>query len=69
MLTMIPVSSSNIASVGYEPNNLYVRFNSGWTYVYYNVPYSEYRNLLSASFHGRYFAAHIKNSYSYRRIA
>ena len=57
---MIPVVSSNIKSIGYEDNTLYVCFNSGSTYKYLNVPKSVYDALMSASSHGGYLAAHIK---------
>jgi len=67
---MIPVSSSNIASVGYDETSrtLYVQFLKGSTYSYSNVPSSVYRCLMNAPSKGKYFAANIKNSYSYRRI-
>ena len=65
---MIPVSSSNIDSIGYEEPNLYVRFNSGATYVYYNVPRSVYTELMNASSHGSYLATHIKGVYRYQRL-
>lgn len=67
-MDMIPVSSSDIASVGYENGTLYIRFNSGGLYKYSDVPESAYHGLMSASSHGKYFHAYIKNSYSYLRI-
>lgn len=65
---MVSVSSSDLNSVGFEKGELYIQFNSGGLYVYSNVPEQVYRELLSASSHGRYFHTHIKNSYSYRKI-
>ena len=67
-MNMIPVSSSNISAIGYEGTTLYVLFNSGGLYAYYNVPQSEYNGLMSASSHGSYLAAHIKGKYRYERI-
>ncbi len=67
-MRMIAVSSSNIASIGYENGVLYVSFNNGTLYSYSGVPEVEYRNLMSASSHGKYLAAHIKGVYPYRRI-
>lgn len=67
-MNMIPVSSSNISSIGYEGTTLYVRFNSGGLYAYYGVPASEYNALMSASSHGSYLAANIKRSYRYEKI-
>lgn len=67
-MNMIPVSSSNIASVGYENGTLYIRFHSGGLYEYTNVPAALYQGLMSAPSKGRYFHANIKCSYAYRRI-
>lgn len=67
-MNMIPVSSSNISSIGYENNTLYVSFHSGGLYLYSGVPESVYRELMSASSHGKYLAAYVKNRYPYKRI-
>jgi len=67
-MVMHPVSSSDISSIGYENNTLYVNFVRGGTYSYSGVPESVYRNLMNASSHGKYFAAYIKNAYPYHRI-
>ena len=69
-MQMIPVSSSNLDSVGYDSltGKLYIRFNSGGLYEYDKVPYSVYEGLMHAASHGRYFHAHIKGIYAYRRI-
>lgn len=67
-MRMIPVSSSNIASVGYEAGTLYVSFNSGGLYAYSGVPESVYQGLMSASSHGSYLARYVKGVYPYRRI-
>ena len=47
---MIPVSSSNIESIGYdEPNQqVYVRFLNGSLYIYKGVPIHEFDNLKTA---------------------
>jgi len=66
-----PVSSSNLASVGYDPNRgvLEVEFLSGSVYQYFGVPESLYQGLMSASSHGSYFDAHIKKGgFTYQRI-
>ena len=67
-MNMIPVSSSNIASIGYENGTLYVAFNRGGLYAYSGVPVSIYHELMSASSHGSYLASHVKGIYPYRRI-
>lgn len=61
------VSSSNLASVGYDPDSetLEVEFlKTGKVYEYYNVPQFMYDRLMAASSHGVFFNAEIKNSYS-----
>ena len=67
-MIMQPVSSSNIAAIGYENGILHIRFHSGGLYEYSDVPESVYRGLMSACSHGQFFHAHIKSNYAYRRI-
>ncbi len=67
-MNMTPVSSSNIASIGYENGTLYVSFNRGGLYAYSGVPEAVYRGLMSASSHGSYLASHVKGVYPYKRI-
>ena len=64
------VSSSNIASIGYDANSqtLEVEFKSGRIYQYYNVPLSEYNGLMNASSHGKYLNQYIKPFYSFTKI-
>lgn len=67
-MNMIPVASSDIASVGYEGTTLHIRFNSGGLYAYYNVPTRIYNSLMSASSKGGYFHANIKGRYGDTKI-
>ena len=64
------VSSSNIASIGYDAENqiLEIEFNHGGVYQYFDVPESEYNALMNASSHGSYFSANIRNDYEYQKI-
>ena len=64
------VSSSNLASVGYDASTetLEIEFNDGGVYQYDSVPQSEYDGLMSASSHGKYFHRNIKGRYRYKRI-
>lgn len=59
----IPVKSSNIISVGYDPSakTLEIEFNSG-VYQYFQVPQSVADELLAAPSVGKYFHANIKNA-------
>ncbi len=64
----IPVSSSNLASVGYQDGILEVAFKSGSVYQYTGVSESVYEALMSAPSHGKFFAAFIRNNYPYRQV-
>jgi hypothetical protein len=67
---MTEVQSSDLCGVDYSwSGTLTIAFHSGGLYEYYNVPHSEYVGLMNASSHGKYFHAHIKGRYSYRRIS
>jgi hypothetical protein len=65
-----PVSSSNICSVGHDPESqiLEVEFNSGAVYQYASVPQGEYEGFLNADSKGKYFHANIKNRYSFIKL-
>ncbi len=65
-----PVSSSDLQSVGYDATTrtLEVEFNNGSVYQYSGVPESTYRGLISASSHGKYFHACIKDAYPYQQV-
>ena len=66
----IPVKSSNIASIGYEPalSTLEVEFKHGSIYQYSHVPQSVYEALMGANSHGSYFNRCVKDSYSYHKV-
>jgi hypothetical protein len=65
------VSSTSLASVGYDPSQkiLEIEFNNGRVYLYQNVPEEIYEQLMSAESHGSYFNQHIRDGgYAYRQI-
>lgn len=66
---MQPVSSSNIAAVGYDANNqtVYVQFLNGSTYAYKGVPEQEFEKLRTAPSVGAYLNRNYKNTYPYER--
>jgi hypothetical protein len=68
-MTMQPVISSNLVSVGYEPSSqtLRIRFNNG-TYDYFDVPSDIHNGLMNASSKGGYHAKYIKNKYRYKQL-
>jgi len=68
-ITMIPVESSMVDSVGYDEERrlLQVMFTSGRVYCYENVPSEVFQGLLEAESKGQYMRAHIIDVYPYRR--
>ncbi len=71
MPEMHPVSSSNIASVGYDPDNqmVFVQFLNGSIYAYKGVIESEFENLRTAASVGSYLNRNYKNIYPYEKMA
>jgi KTSC domain len=67
----VPVVSSVISEIGYEPSyrTLEIMFRSGAIYLYYFVPQEVHRALMDATSHGTYFNQHIKAVYDHHRIA
>lgn len=66
----LPVSSSNIAAVGYESETetLEVEFLSGAVYEYKNVPDAVYDQFINASSLGSFFNREISKVYAYEKI-
>ena len=70
MFEMIPVTSSNIKSVGYdaELSILYVQFHGGKLYAYKGVSKEVYDEFLNAESIGKYFMSQIKGAYDCVKI-
>lgn len=66
-MDMIPVSSSNLVAVGYNPSlkELTIQFHGG-VYTYLGVPQQIYDGLMSASSKGSYHHRNIKR-FPFRR--
>ena len=69
-MKMQSVSSSTIASVGYDEENktLRIEFHSGRSYEYYKVPKFVYEGLLNADSVGTYFHRNIKDAYDFSEV-
>jgi hypothetical protein len=65
-----PVTSSNLASVGYNANaeTLEVEFKNGHIYEYYNLPQFMFDQLMQAPSIGTFFNANIRNVYACSRL-
>jgi uncharacterized protein len=64
------VTSSNIASIGYEANSqtLEIEFLNGGVYQYFDVPQNVYDELMNADSHGQYLNQNIKGYYRYSKV-
>lgn len=69
-MEMIPVSSSNVQSVGYDESTetVHVLFLNGSLYAYRGVSQHVFEGLLHASSVGSYLHRNFKNVYPYERI-
>ena len=65
------VSSSNLASIGYEPmtQTLEVEFHGGRVYQYYGVPEQMFEEIKRAPSAGIFFNMYIKEGYPYSRVS
>ncbi len=66
----IPVTSTNIQSVGYDQNTqiLEVEFKNGTVYQYTDVSLGEYEGLMGAGSKGSYLNMNIKGRYSCTKL-
>jgi hypothetical protein len=70
MMEREPVTSSNLAEVGYDPETetLEVLFKHGGIYQYFNVPAFINERLMTADSVGRFFNAEIKGHYPEAKV-
>jgi hypothetical protein len=70
-LQRVPVTSSNLQSVGYDEESriLTIEFRNGSVYEYEGVPPDVYSELMSAKSHGKYFHRQIRDAgYATHRV-
>jgi len=62
--------SSNITRFGYDEANqvLFVEFNNGSIYQYFDVTQSVFEQMQTAPSKGRFLAQNIKGTYRYARV-
>ena len=67
----VPLVSSNVASIAYDPDEqtLEVTFNSGAVYQYFAVDESVYMSFLAAPSPGRFLWQNLRGVYDYNRLA
>lgn len=64
-MRMVPVSSSAISAVGYDPSTMQmqIRFKQGRIYTFCGVPPHIFDSLLGAGSKGRYYDHYIRDRY------
>jgi len=69
-MDMIPVNSSTLAFIGYDPDSatLQIEFKDGSLYEYFDVPQYVYDKLYSADSKGSYASKNIYKVYRQNRI-
>ena len=69
-MNMVPVQSTSIAFVGYEPETFTLRivFREGGTYDYHDVPEITVQQFLSSPSKGKYYIHWIKGRFNPVRI-
>lgn len=67
---MVPVSSSQIQSIGYDPGTkkAQVRFSNNALYEYDDVPIGVVDSIINAESPGRQFQSSLKFGFNYRRL-
>ncbi len=70
MITHIPVKSSNVESVGYDPETqvLEAKFKHGGTYSYQGVPPQKYQALMAAQSIGKHLHQYIKGAHAHAKV-
>jgi hypothetical protein len=69
-MNRIPVSSSNISTVGFDADTqtLEIEFTNGNIYQYFDVPVTVYEELMQAESKGKFLSTQIKGVYRYARL-
>ena len=70
-MTWLSVDSKMFTSVAYDAEKqiLYLRFQSGDVYRYFEFPAADYQTFLRAESKGRFFRSQIRDHFPYERMA
>lgn len=65
-----PVESSNILSIGYDPNEkiMEVEFKGNSVYQYFEVPEQLHPGIMQAESKGRYLHQRIRGKFNYKKV-
>lgn len=69
-LDLIPLASSVIAAIGYDPqtSECLVEFTSGSVFIYEDFPQQKFDEWATSDSPGRFFNSQVKNIHPYRRV-
>lgn len=67
-MQLIPVNSSNVASIGYENGIIEVHFHNGYAYRYSDTSEALFQEFLNAPSKGKFVHQRLKNCYPTVRI-
>lgn len=69
-INWVPIESRVLAAAAYVSGErlLYLRFNSGEVYRYFDFPPEQYDDLLSAESKGQYLNSHIRDGFPCERL-
>lgn len=62
------IVSSNIDAIAHQAKQLFIRFKSGITYSYDDVPYDYFDALQKVESAGKFFHQFIKNRFTHHRL-
>ena len=70
-MTWLALESKMFTAVAYDSarQTLYLRFQSGDVYRYFDFSSDDYQQFLNAESKGRHFLSTIRNCFSYERMA
>ena len=67
-MTLIPVVSSDVASIGFENSELEVHFHSGGIYRYLHVPEAVFQDFIAAPSKGQFVHQRLKGKFTFQRL-
>lgn len=62
------IKSSLITSVSYKNFKLLINFSNGHSYLYYNVPYEVYDELIKTDSAGKFYNQNIKGKFPRKQV-
>ena len=69
-MELLPVNSSTLSKVGYDPSSgtMIIVFNTGSTYEFQQMPKDIYDNLLNSPSLGAFFNQNIRKRFMFKKI-